>query len=92
MRSLYREVQSYRVDNERIMKAQEEIIQSLNLLHKQVKKDYGTEQVTSGRKVISSRCQRKRDDFGNDMKSRSMSRYHHSPSKSNRETHASLGP
>jgi hypothetical protein len=33
MRSLQKEVQSYRVDNERIMKSQEEILQSLNMLH-----------------------------------------------------------
>jgi hypothetical protein len=33
MRSLLREVQSYRENNERIMKAQEDIIQSLNMLH-----------------------------------------------------------
>jgi hypothetical protein len=44
MRSLHREVQSYREDNERIMKAQEEILQSLNMLHKKVNKDSGTKQ------------------------------------------------
>jgi hypothetical protein len=38
MRILHREVQSYRDDNERIMNAQEEILQSLNMLHKQVNK------------------------------------------------------
>jgi hypothetical protein len=38
MRSLHREVQHYRDDNERIMKDQEEILQSLNMLHKQVNK------------------------------------------------------
>jgi len=36
MRSLHRELQSYRVDNERIMKAREEILQSLNIFHKKV--------------------------------------------------------
>jgi hypothetical protein len=34
MRSLQREVQSYRVDNEKIMKAREEILQSLNMLQR----------------------------------------------------------
>jgi hypothetical protein len=34
MISMHREVQSYRVDNERIIKAKEEILQILNMLHK----------------------------------------------------------
>jgi hypothetical protein len=34
MRSLNREVQSYREDTERIMKAREEILMSLNMLHR----------------------------------------------------------
>jgi hypothetical protein len=42
MRSLHREVKIYRVDNERIMKAQEEILQSLNVFHKQFNKYFGT--------------------------------------------------
>ena len=42
MRSLHREVQRYRVDNERIMKVQEDIFQSLNMLHKKVNKDSST--------------------------------------------------
>jgi hypothetical protein len=46
MSSLQKEVQSYRADNERIMKAQEEILQSLNMLHKQVNKDSGTKQAS----------------------------------------------
>jgi hypothetical protein len=41
MRILHREVQSYREDNENIMKDQEEIIQILNMLHKKVKKYSG---------------------------------------------------
>jgi hypothetical protein len=41
MRSLQREVQSYRDDNEKIMKDQEEILQSLNMLQKQVNKYSG---------------------------------------------------
>jgi hypothetical protein len=42
--------------------------------------------------VTTSRSQSKRDDHGNDRKSRSMSRHHHSPRKSTRRTHASSGP
>jgi hypothetical protein len=34
MRSLHREMHSYRVDNERIMKSQEDILQHLNMFHK----------------------------------------------------------
>ena len=66
MRSLHREVQSYRVDNERIMKAQDEILHSLNMLHKKVNKDSGTKQATSVRQVTTSRFHSKRDDYGND--------------------------
>jgi hypothetical protein len=47
-------VQSYREDNERIMKAHEEIIQSLNMLHKQDNKDSGTKQTTSATHVTTS--------------------------------------
>jgi methyl coenzyme M reductase gamma subunit len=68
MRSLHREVQRYRVDNERIMKAEEEILQILNMLHKQFTKDYETKQATSARQVTTSRSHSKRDDHGNDMK------------------------
>jgi hypothetical protein len=92
MRRLQKEVQSYRVNNERIMKAQEEILQSLNMLHKQVDKDSGTKQAGSSRQVSTSRFHKKRDDHGNDRKSRSMSRHHHSPRHSTRRNHASLGP
>jgi hypothetical protein len=66
MRSLHKEVQSYRAGNERIMKAQEEILHSLNMLHKQVNKDSGTKQATSARQVSTSRSHNKRDDHGND--------------------------
>jgi hypothetical protein len=51
MRSLQKEVQSYKANNERIMKAQEEILQTLNMLQKQVNKDSGTKQSTSARQV-----------------------------------------
>jgi hypothetical protein len=39
MRSLQNEVQRYRDDNERIKKAQEEILHNLNMLQKKVNKD-----------------------------------------------------
>jgi hypothetical protein len=51
MRSLHREVQSYKDDNEMIIKAQEEILRSLNMLHKQVNKYSSTKQETSARQV-----------------------------------------
>ena len=92
MRSMHRDVKSYKVDNERIIKAQEEILQSLNMLHKQVNKYSGTKQVVSARQVSTSRSHNKRDDHGNDRMSRSMRRIHHSPSQSIRRTHVSLGP
>jgi hypothetical protein len=92
MRSMNREVQVYIVDNKRIMKAQEEILQILNMLHKQVNKDSCTNKATSSRQVLTSRSQIKRDDHGNDRQSRSMRRRHHSPRKSTRITHAISGP
>jgi hypothetical protein len=42
MRILQREVWIYRVDNEKIMKSQEEILQCLNMLQKQDNKYFGT--------------------------------------------------
>jgi hypothetical protein len=87
MRSLHREVQSYRSDNERIMNAQEEILESLNMLHMQVNKDSGTKQAASARQVTTSRSQSRRDDNGNDRQSRSMRRHRHSPRQSTRRTH-----
>ena len=92
MRSFYREVRRYRDDNERIMKAREEVLHSLNMLHKQVNKYSGTKQAASARQVLTSRSHSKRDDHGNDRQSRSMSRRHHSPKQSTIRTHASLRP
>jgi hypothetical protein len=91
MRSMHREMESYMIDNERIMKAQEETLQSLNMLHKQVNKDFGTKQTTSARQLTTSRSHIKRDDHGHIGQSRSMTRHHHSPRKYTRITHASLG-
>jgi hypothetical protein len=42
-------LQSYRENNENIMKAQEEILQSLNMLQRQYNKDSGTNQEASAR-------------------------------------------
>jgi hypothetical protein len=92
MRNLHREVQSYREDNERIMKAHEEILWSLNMLHNKVIKDSSTKQANSSRKVTKSRSHNRKDDHGNDRKSRSKSRHHHSPRQSTIRTHASSGP
>jgi hypothetical protein len=74
------------------MKAQEEILQSLNMLQKQVNKDYGTKKATSSRQVSTSRSHRKINDHGKDRKSRSMSRFHHSPRHSTRINNAIIGP
>jgi hypothetical protein len=59
------------------MKAQEEILQSLNMLHKQVNKYSGTKQATSARQVSTSRSHRKRDDHGND---RQVKKHEQAPS------------
>jgi hypothetical protein len=92
MRSLHREVHRYRDDNERIMKDEEEILHRLNMFHNQVNKDSGTKKDSSDIQVTSSRSERKWDDHGNDRKSRSMSRNHHSPQEYTRRTHANSGP
>jgi hypothetical protein len=68
MRSLHREVHSYMVDNENINNAQEEILQSLNMFHKQVKKDFRTKKESSARKVTASKSHSRRDDHENDRK------------------------
>jgi hypothetical protein len=74
------------------MKAQEEILQSLNMLQNQVKKESSTTKVVSAIKVSTSRSHIKGDYHGNDRQSRCMSRHHHSPRHSTRRTHASSGP
>jgi hypothetical protein len=79
MRSIHREGKSYRDDNERIMKAHEEILMRLNMLHKQVNKDSRTKKETSAIKVSTSRSHRKMDDHRNNRKSRGMRIHHHSP-------------
>jgi hypothetical protein len=49
MRSLQREVQIYRDDNQNIMKYQEEILKILNMIQKQVNKHSSTKQEASER-------------------------------------------
>ena len=66
MRSLQKEVQSYRVDNETIMKAQEEILQILNMLHKQVNNDFITKQEDNTRQGTTSISNGKMDDQENE--------------------------
>ena len=90
MRRLQREVQSYRVDNERIMEVQEDILQIRNMLQKQVNKDSSTNYKSSVRKVEVSRSHDRRDDHGGSRWSRSASRHHHhhSPRHSTRREYA----
>jgi hypothetical protein len=81
MRSLQKEVQRYREDNERMIRAQggEEYKLTLNmLLQRQVNKYSGTKQAASARQVATSRSHDRRDDHRGSRKSRSVSRHHHS--------------
>jgi hypothetical protein len=48
------------------MKAQEEILQSLNMLHKKVNKYSGTKQEVSARQVLTSRYHNIKDGHMND--------------------------
>lgn len=64
LRSLEKEVQSYKADNERMMKAQEELLQILNMLQRQVNKGSGTKQATNARQVVASKSHDRRDDHG----------------------------
>jgi hypothetical protein len=61
-------------------------------LQKQAKKDYGIRQEASARQVSTSKSHSRRDGHGDEKKSRSRSRRHHSPEKSTRRAHASSGP
>jgi hypothetical protein len=61
------------------------------MLHKKVNKDSSTKKTTSSREVSTSRSHSKRDDHGNDKKSRRMTKNHNCPRKSTRRTSASLG-
>jgi hypothetical protein len=59
-------VKIYRDDNKKIMKAQGEILQILNILQSQANKYFGTKQVASDRQMTSSKSHNRRDDNVND--------------------------
>jgi hypothetical protein len=91
MRSLQKEVQSYREDNERLIRAQEEqnqintqLLQSLNMLQRQINKYFGTKQAANARQVETSRSHDRRDDQRGSRNSRSAIRHHHSLGHSTR--------
>jgi hypothetical protein len=84
-------VEIYREYNENIMKSQEEILESLNMLQKQANKNYNTNQEASVRQITSSRSHNRRDEHVNDRKSNRMRRHHHYLEKSTRRAHASSG-
>jgi hypothetical protein len=71
------------------MKAQEEILQILNMLQKQVNKDSGTRKEDSAKQVEVSRSHDRRDDHGGSRQSRSISinQHHHSPGNSTKKTY-----
>jgi hypothetical protein len=66
MRSMQREVQSYRDDNEKIMKFREDILEILNMFQRQPNKDSSTKKATSARQVTASISHKRRDDHGNE--------------------------
>lgn len=80
MRILHIEVQIYRVDNKNIMKYQEEILHSLNMIQQQVNKYSVTKKETSAMQVKTLRSHNRRDEHRGFRKSRSVSRNrcHHS--------------
>jgi hypothetical protein len=73
------------------MKAKEEILQNLNMLQKQAKKNFGTKPKSSARQVTTSKSHRIRDEHGNDRQTMSRSRHHQSLEKYTRRAHASSG-
>jgi len=87
MKSLHREVESYREDNEKIMKSQKDILKSLNIFHRHANKESCTKKYDSDRHATTSKSHRRRDEHGNDRNSRRMSRWHHSPNQYTRRAH-----
>jgi hypothetical protein len=79
MRSLQKEVKSYREYNERMIISQEELLQSMNMLQRKVNKYSGTKKETSANQVEASKSHDRRDDHGESRKSRSVGRNLHSP-------------
>jgi FtsZ-binding cell division protein ZapB len=92
VRILKMEVQSYKADNERLMREKSQInarvLQSLNQLQRQMKKR------SNSRQEEEVRCHEGRDDHGKDGYSRSANRAHghHSPPYSERKFYASDDP
>jgi hypothetical protein len=74
------------------MKAQEEILWSLNMLQKKSKRDSGTKNESSAIQVTTSKSHNRRDGHENDRKSRSRSRCHNSLDQSTRRAHDSSDP
>jgi L-serine deaminase len=92
VRSLKMEVQSYKEDNERLMREKSQInarvLQSLNQLQRKMKKGSNSRQEEEGR------CHERRNAHGRAGYSRSASRAHghHSPPYSERNFYASMIP
>lgn len=91
MRSLQKEVKRYQADTKRIMKAQEMILQSLNMLQNQVKKYSGTKKASSVGHATTSTSYERRDDPIGSRQLRSVSRkiqqHHHFLGHSTKRTH-----
>jgi len=77
MRTLQREMHSFRDDNESIMKCHEEILQILNMLQKKFNKYLGTKQEDGARKVETSISHDRTDDHEGSRWSRSISMHQH---------------
>jgi len=80
IKKLQREVQNYKVNNERLIRAQEEhnqintqLLQSLNNLKRQINKDSSTKHATT------PKSHDRRYDHKGSKHSISVSRHHHSP-------------
>jgi hypothetical protein len=84
-------MRNYRVDNERMMRVQEELLQTMNMLQRQVNRNSGTKQSANARQAEASRYHDRRDDNRKSRQSRSVSRHHyHSLEHSTKRSHARL--
>lgn len=89
MQSLHKEVPSYRVYNERMIRVQEEMLQSLNMMQKQVNKNSGTKQASGARQATTSKSHDRRIDNVGYRQLSSVNRHHRqSPGHSSRRAHA----
>ena len=61
------------------------------MLQRKSNKDSSTKQASSAKEVTTSISHRRRDDHGNETKSRIMTGHNHSPDKSIRRAHAISG-